>query len=146
MNNVDTVKVTGALKVTVTDSITGAVKKYDFKNLVVTTGKNFIASRMVGNSDLPMTVMAVGSDGTPAIASNIALLSEISPRQPLTSSTALNNIATYMATFPAGQNLGELREAAIFNAAGLMLCRTTFGVVTKEATDIINIEWNITIA
>lgn len=142
----DSIKVTGALKVTVKNEVTGATREYQFKNLVVTTGKEFIASRMAGETDLPMTLMAVGSDGTSPIAGNIALISEITPKQPLMSTVVNSNVITYSATFPAGQNTGELREAGIFNTAGLMLCRTSFGVVTKEPADTINIVWNITIA
>lgn len=69
-----------------------------------------------------------------------------------TSSTGINlpttSIITYACNFGTGQGTGALVEAAIFNAASLgnMLCKTSFEVVNKQATDTIAITWTINIS
>jgi hypothetical protein len=143
----DNLKVTGKVNVRIFDK-QGALKdEYDIPNLVVTTGKNFIASRMVGTADAVMSHMALGSSNTAAAAGNTALGSELG-RVALTSATAAANVATYVATFPAGTATGAVVEAGIFNAssAGTLLCRTVFAVVNKDANDAATITWQITVS
>ena len=125
------------------------VSKYDevVPNLVVTTGKNWIASRMYDTS-IPddMSHMAVGTNNTAAAAGNTTLNTE-SARVALTSTTVSTNTTQYVATFGAGTGTGALVEAAILNASssGTMLCRTVFSVVNKGADDTLTITWTITI-
>jgi hypothetical protein len=116
-------------------------------NLVVTVGKQFIASRMVGTAANVMSHMAVGSSSTAPANGDTALGGELG-RVALTSSTASGAIATYVATFPAGTGTGAVVEAGIFNASssGTMLCRTTFSVVNKGADDAMSITWAITVS
>lgn len=124
----------------------GKVKQHvDIHNLVVTAGKNFVASRMVGTASAVMSHMAVGTNGTAAAAGDTALGTELG-RVALTSGTAANNVATYTATFPAGTASGALVEAGIFNAgaAGTMLARVTFSVVNKAPGDALTITWTVT--
>ena len=147
MNTNEQLKASGSLRVVVFDK-NGAVKEEHYlKNLVVSVGKNFVASRMVGTTSAVMSHMAVGSDGTAAALGNTALGSELG-RVVLASSTATANVVTYTATFPAGTATGALVEAGIFNAgaAGTMLCRTTFAVVNKSADDAMSITWTVTIS
>jgi hypothetical protein len=63
-------------------------------------------------------------------------------------STAVSlNTVSYQAVFGPGIGTGSLTEAGIFNAstAGTMICRTVFPVFTKEASDALTINWDITI-
>ena len=85
-------------------------------NLVVTTGKNYVASRMKDTTAAAMSHMAVGSGSTAAAASDTALGSELD-RQALTSTTVNNNTITYVATFGAGDGTGAVTEAGLFNAS-----------------------------
>jgi len=139
-------KVTGALRVVIRDEAGAIKEEFKTENLVVTTGLNFIADRMVNNSTA-MSHMAIGSDGAAAAAGNTTLGTELG-RVALTSSTPSTNTVEYEATFGAGTGTGGVEEAAIFNAnsAGDMLCRTTFSVVNKGAADSMTITWTITIS
>jgi len=143
----DQLKVKGDLIVKLFDK-NGQVKEQRFiPNLVVTVGKQFIASRMVGTAANVMSHMAVGSSSTAPANADTALGGELG-RVALTSSAAAGAIATYVATFPAGTGTGAVVEAGIFNASssGTMLCRTTFSVVNKGADDAMSITWAITVS
>jgi hypothetical protein len=116
-------------------------------NLVVTAGKQYIASRMVGASATVMTHMAIGT-GTTTPAVGDSTLGTEAGRVSLASFSASGTNVTATATFPAGTGTGAITEAGILNAAsaGTMLCRTTFPVVNKAAGDSIAITWVITVS
>jgi hypothetical protein len=142
----DELKATGEVLIVKTDKH-GVVTKTKVHNLVVTAGKNYIASRMVGTSSAVMSHMAIGTGtGTPG-ASDTTLGTQTG-RVSLSSSTATANSVTYTATFPAGTGDGAITEAGVFNASsgGTMLCRTTFPVVNKQAGDTIAITWVVTVS
>lgn len=140
-------KVTGRLVVELFNPDGSLKESHEFDNLVVTTGKNFIASRMVGTAAAIMSHMAIGTDSTAPAAGNTALGAEVA-RVALGSGTSSGAVATYTATFPAGTGTAALTEAGIFNdpSAGTMLCRTTFAVVNKGASDAMTITWTVTIS
>jgi len=117
----------------------------DIDNLVVTTGKGYVASRMKDATATAMSHMAVGTGNTAAAAGDTALGGE-SARVTLTSTTVSGAVVTYVGTFPAGTGTAALTEAAILNASssGTMLCRTVFAVVNKGANDSMSIQWQIT--
>jgi hypothetical protein len=138
----DDLKLTGNLTIAVNDEIV-----QETKNLVVTAGKNFVASRMKDTTKAAMTHMAVGTGTTAAAAGNTTLVSE-SDRNALTSTTVTNNEIAYVCTWAAGDATAALTEAGIFNASsgGDMLCRTVFSVVNKGASDSMTITWTITVS
>lgn len=119
----------------------------DIDNLVVTAGKEFVASRMAGTSAGVMSHMAVGTSTTAAAAGQTALVSE-SARVALGSTSVSAAVVTYVATFPAGTGTAALTEAAILNASsgGTMLCRTVFSVVNKGSSDAMTITWTVTVS
>jgi hypothetical protein len=123
------------------------VEKRHIPNLVVTTGKNFIASRMTGTAQSVMSHMAIGSGSTAVAAGDTTLGTELG-RVSLGSSTASGSTITYTATFPGGTGTGNVVEAGIFNAssAGTLLCRTVFPVVSKQVADTIAVTWVVTIS
>ena len=147
MNTQDQIKASGALRVVLTGPDGVVKEEHEFKNLVVTVGKNFVASRMVGTTAAVMSHMAIGSSATAAAAGDTALGAELG-RVALGSSTATTNVVTYTATFPAGTGTGAVVEAGILNAAsaGTLLCRTTFAVVNKSANDAMSVTWTVTIS
>lgn len=138
----------GELTVTVFDRAGNVKSAMKVPNLVVTAGKNYIASRMVGPSATVMNAMAIGTGtGTP-LAGDTGLGTEAG-RVALTAFTATNNTVTATATFPAGTGTGAITEAGILNntsTGGTMLCRTTFPVVNKAAGDSIAITWVVTVS
>ena len=142
----DSIKVTGELKLTLTRPDGNVKHEVIIPNLVVTTGKNYIASRMKDATATAMTHMAVGTGSTAAAAGNTTLGSEAG-RVALTSTTVTNNDVAYVATFPAGTGTGALTEAGIFNASssGTLLCRTVFSVINKAAADTLGITWTVSV-
>jgi hypothetical protein len=143
---VDNLKVTGQVQVQLFDKDGKLKDTQEIKNLVVATGKTFIAGRMVG-TPTAMSHMAVGASSTAAASGDTALGSELG-RVALTSSTSAANVVTYVATFPAGTGTGAVVEAGILNASssGTLLCRTVFSVVNKGADDAMTITWQITVS
>jgi hypothetical protein len=115
-------------------------------NLVVTTGKTFIAARMVG-TPTAMSHMAIGSGTTDPAAGDTALQTELG-RVSLTSSASAGAVVTYIASFGAGTGTGAVTEAGILNASssGTLLCRTEFSVINKGADDSMSITWTITVS
>jgi hypothetical protein len=143
------IKATGMVHIVKTNEHGVITDERNVKNLVVTTGKNYIASKMVAttNSPVSMTHMGIGTgNATPAIGDTA--LGAQTTRQALTGSAVASNSITYTATFAAGQGDGAIQEAGIFNAstAGTMLCRTTFPVVNKGSGDTITITWVVTVS
>jgi hypothetical protein len=145
----DTAMPVGQVRIQHFDSEGNLKGERQVKNLVVTTGKNYIASKMVAttNSPVSMTHMAIGTGTTTPAAANTALGSQTG-RVTLSGSSVSSNAITYTATFPAGTGDGAITEAGIFNASsgGTMLCRTTFPVVNKGSGDTIAITWVVTVS
>ncbi len=138
----DGLKMTGAVAI----ALNGEVVQ-EIPNLVVTAGKNFVASRMKDTTKAAMTHMAIGTNNTSAAAGQTALSSEAA-RGALTSTTVSNNTIAYVETFAAGTGTGAIVEAGVFNASssGDMLCRTVFAVVNKGSADAMTITWTITVS
>jgi hypothetical protein len=147
MNTKDDIKASGSLRVVVYDKSGQVKEEHEFKNLVVTVGKNFVASRIVGATSPIMSHMAVGSGTTAAAAGDTALQTELG-RVALSSNTANLSVVTQTATFPAGTGTGAVTEAGIFNAssAGTMFCRTVFAVINKGTDDAMNVTWTVTVS
>ena len=138
----DNLKLTGALTIALNDKV---VQEID--NLVVTAGKNYVASRMKDTTKNAMSHMAVGTGTTTAAASQTALVTE-NDRNTLTSSTVTANAIAYVCTWAAGDASAAITEAGIFDAAtgGDMLARTVFAVVNKGTDDSMTITWTITVS
>jgi hypothetical protein len=147
MKLVEDIKATGKLQIRLFDENGGLKEELEFNNLVVTVGKDFIASRMVGTASAVMSHMAIGEGSTSPVVGNTTLGNELG-RVALTSGTASGSVVTYFATFGAGTGTGPITEAGVFNAgtAGTMLCRTTFAVVNKGAADSMAVTWTVTIS
>lgn len=139
--------VTGKLTVVVRDKNNNIKQAFEIPNLVVTVGKQYIASRMASNSATVMSHMAIGSGAATPVAGDTSLGTELG-RSTLTTFAASSNTVTATANFASGVGTGAIAEAGIFNAssAGTMLCRTTFPVVNKAAGDSVAISWVITIS
>jgi hypothetical protein len=148
MNLNDTFKPTGELEIVVRGPEGNIKEIRKAKNLVVSAGKTYIASRMVsGSVSTIMSHMAIGTGTATPGASDTTLGTEAG-RVTLASGSNSANAITYTATFPAGTGTGAITEAAVLNApsSGVMLCRTTFPVVNKAAGDSIAVTWVVTIS
>ena len=138
----DGLKMTGAVAI----ALNGEVVQ-EIPNLVVTAGKNWVASRMKDTTKAAMTHMAIGTNNTTAAVGQTALSAEVT-RGALTSTTVSTNTIAYVETFAAGTGTGAIVEAGVFNASsgGTMLCRTVFAVVNKGSADAMTITWTITVS
>ena len=144
----DSIKMKGKLNIVLTGPDGEVKEQREVDNLVVTVGKNFIASRMKDATATAMTHMEVGTSTQAAAVGDTALIAAVaSSRVTLTSTTVTTNSVAYVASFPAGTGTGALTEAGIFNAAsaGTMLCRTVFSVINKGAADTLGITWTVTV-
>ena len=142
----DKIKTIGSLDVVLTDEDGKIKEKFTVPNLVVQTGRNYIAHRMTGAGNTTMSHMGIGTDNTAAALGDTTLGTETA-RVSLTSATNDANVVTYVATFNPGTpaTANAITEAAIFNAAssGEMLCRTVFDVVNKGTSDTLSLTWTI---
>tara|TARA_R100000951_G_C2644772_1_gene182176 strand:+ start:1688 stop:2113 length:426 start_codon:yes stop_codon:yes gene_type:complete len=138
----DNLTLTGAVSIAVNDEV---VK--EIPNLVVTAGKDFVASRMKDTTKGAMSHMSIGTGTTAAAAGNTTLVTELD-RNALTSTTVTSNAVAYVCTWAAGDGTGAVTEAGLFNASsgGDMLCRTVFSVVNKGSADSMTITWTITVS
>lgn len=138
----DNMKLVGKLSIAINDEVVQEVN-----NLVVTTGKNFVASRIKDATATAMSHMAIGTGSTSPAAGDTALGNE-SARVALTSTTVTNADVAYVSSFGAGTGTGAITEAGLFNASssGTLFCRTTFSVVNKGADDSMTITWTVTVS
>jgi hypothetical protein len=150
MNIQENLKPTGMVTVSHFNSQGELVTKFEVPNLVVTSGKGYIASRIKDTTKAAMTHMAIGTSSTAAAASDTTLVAE-GGRVSLSATTVSTNTVTYTATFPAGTGTSTspgVQEAGVFNASsgGDLLCRTVFPSVAKAAGDSIAITWVVTVS
>ena len=137
------VEVTGKLQVLMNGKLHS-----EFKNLVVDTGKEWVAGMMTGVGNT-MTHMEVGSGTTVASAGQTALVSAIDRNALQTAGgTKTANTVQFACTWGDGDGDGALTEAGLFDqsAGGVMLARTVFDVINKGAGDVMTIVWTITVA
>jgi hypothetical protein len=146
----ENLKASGELQIILRDQYGNIKDQKVVPNMIVTTGRNFIASSMLKtttNSPAAMTHMGIGTSSTAVALGDTALITAIGTRATVTPSVS-NNVVTFSATFAAGNGTGAITEAGVFNAssAGTMLCRTVFSAVNKDVNDSLTINWNITIS
>lgn len=143
----DGIQMKGKLNIVVRDEQGNIKESREVDNLVVTVGKNFVASRMKDATATAMSHMAVGTNATAAVVGDTTLGTETA-RVALTSTTVTTNSVAYVATFGAGTGTGALVEAGILNnsTGGTLLCRTVFSVVNKGANDSLTITWTVTVS
>lgn len=142
----ENIEVTGKILAVLYDENGVEKSRQEVKNLVVTSGRNLIASRLAGNASSAITHMAVGSGSTAPAAGQTALVTELG-RVAISSGTASANVVTYVASFGPGVGTGNINECGLFNAAsgGTMLARSTSVIATKGASDTLALTWTVTI-
>lgn len=139
-------KLTGELVIKKFDENNKLNQVVKTNNLVVTAGKQYIANRITTNSTVVMSHMAIGNNSTSAVLTDTALQHELG-RAVLGDVSIAGTAITYTAVFGPGVGTGNIVEAGIFNddTTGIMLCRTTFPVITKLITESIAITWTVTV-
>ena len=144
----DTLKAKGRVNIVLKDKDGNVKETREVDNLIVTTGLNYIASRMKDATATAMTHMGLGSGTTAAAAGNTDLESILGSREALDSTTVTDNTIQFIASFEAGDATGAVTEMALFNAStgGTMLARVVFAVVNKQADDTMTVTHTITIS
>jgi hypothetical protein len=113
-------------------------------NTFTTAGKNGLADQMLASPTLGKpTHMAVGTStgGTTGLTTE-------NDRNALTSKTRSGAVVTMVGDWAAGDATASLTEAGVFDASstGNMWLYTSFGVVTKGASDTFQISWTFTVS
>ena len=144
----ENLKLSGQVAIVLRDKDGNVKEERTEKNLVVTSGLNYIASRIKDASATAMSHMALGSGTTVASAGQTDLVTLLGSREALDSTTVTASAVAYVSSFEAGDATGAVTEAGIFNAStgGTMLCRVKFDVVNKAADDTMTVTWTITVA
>lgn len=167
-------KVTGVVNLKLFNSEGKLIDERTTRNLVVTDGKNLIAGRMkdtvsgVHTQPAQPAYMSIGTSSTSAAPGDKDLIAPVpangtnpqANRKALTTAggTVSANTVTYTAEFapnaPANAT-GTIQEAAIYNSNTVtgsgatavtgILARTTFGTITKNSGDTLQITWTLTI-
>ncbi len=141
----ESLKLTGVLSIVLSGPSGEVKQRLDAHNLVVTTGKEVVASRLGNGGAAAMSHMALGTSTVEPIAAHTALLAEAG-RAVITNTTVTGPTVQYTSVFSPGVGTGAITEAGIFNDAtdGAMLCRTVFPVVNKSEFDTVTIVWTVT--
>jgi len=92
----DNIKMTGELKLTLTNEKGDVTKEVIIPNTVVTVGKNFIASRMKNATATAMSHMELGTGTTGAVVGNTTLETIIASSRTALTSTRLRLTALHM--------------------------------------------------
>lgn len=138
----DSIKVTGKLKVTLTGEDGSTVNHY--YNNVMTNGKIIIAKFLVGQKPDAPSMMAIGTDNTAVDPSQTALFSEVYRKQ-LMSSINDGNKAIMDCVYGYGEAVGQLTEAGLFFPDGTMFARALINE-DKGIYQNLTISWEITIS
>lgn len=131
----------------------GELKQHESThNLVVTAGKNWLATFLAGTNTSAQNIMAIGTS-TAVAAADTTLGNEVSNPRVVGTQFASSNIYQLTATFGAnnpgtGTSTYPLMEVGIFNHpsnnSGSMYVHAGFAVVNKASADTLQIVWQIT--
>lgn len=152
--NDELVKVKGEIVLEFCNVKTGKVRRYVYRNMFVTYGKNAIAQRFAGNDVGQITHCALGTGTTAPALGDTALETEIA-RKEISVRSYLNNVFTGQTYFTTQEANGTLREAGLFgvgvgrvaslvSGSGQLFARAAMNRV-KTSNDTLTLSWTITI-
>lgn len=144
----DAIKLSGWVKCELKD-VHGRIKDaWEDHNLVVTAGKNFLATWLATatQSTKFMPYVAIGSGSTSPQAIDTTLGTELA--RAAGTITSATNVYQNAASYAAGVGTGTIAEVGLFSAssAGTMFARQTFTARPKDATDTLTVTWSITLS
>lgn len=150
-NKEEFIHLTGSVKVQLFDKDGNLKQSHEDHNLIVTAGKNYLASWLQAASQAGpfMSYIALGTGTTAPASGDTALQTELAGggysrvQGTLTNST---NTWTNTATFSPGNGTAAITEAGLFTASssGTMFARQTFSAYNKAAGDTMVIAWTVT--
>lgn len=151
----ENIKLKGELKLEFRNVKTGKIRKYVYRNMVVTFGKNAIAQRLTGDSNAgEITYCATGTGTTAPALADTGLQTELTRKQISTRGYS-GNVATFTTFFTISESNGVLREAGLFGngvgrtasstpGSGQLYCRVAINR-TKSANDTLTLTWTVTV-
>ena len=114
-------------------------------NTMTSAGRNGIVNQLLAAPTLPKLgwcAVGTGSPGATLLGAEIA-------RVVFDSKNVTTNVCTTITTFPAGTGTGALTEEGLFDVVTAntvnMWCNSTFGTLTKGASDSVVVTHTITI-
>lgn len=139
----------GLLTVEVEDAVTGKVlERHQYKNLVVTAGRNLLRDLLNDSSPAGLTHFGIGTGTTAVAASDTALVAEITPRATVTSKTTDSAKLTVKYYLPSGTANGNtITEAGVFNASSgpTMYARVVLASsIVKTSAIAVTFQWDFT--
>ena len=145
----------GKLLIEIRDAKTGKLKSSDLvDNMFVTTGKNAIASRLIGttsNNKGIITYCALGTSSVAPALTDTILAAELA-RKLVSVRSVSGKVATFQTFFTTSEGNGTLAEAGLFGDdasatadTGTLFCRTNINR-TKTASDTLTLTWTVTIS
>lgn len=147
----DMLKLKGHIHIKLFDEQGRLKDERDISNIVVTVGKNFLATWLAAASQSSafMQFIGLGTGTNAASAGDTALQTEFSGGGYSRSTgtvTASSNVFQNVATFGAGNGTGAVTEAGLFSAssAGTMFAHQVFAAVNKLAGDTLQLTWQVT--
>lgn len=145
----DSIRMRGDVCFTLRDVETGKVKeKIEIHNLVVTTGKVWMASRLNDETVNNQSHVAIGTSSQAPAAGDTGLIGTQIVRVAATKSRT-SNAVKFAASYAAGVGTSSnINEAGIFDGSSgtVMLARViTPSTINKTASDQLDIEWTITL-
>jgi len=124
----------------------GSIQNLEVQDLIVNTGRTFLAQRIGGSVASAMAYMAVGTVTTAASLTDTTLVGEITRKALAVASATTNNIFQGISTFGGAADSVQsiaITEAGIFNHAssgnGTMFQRVTFASVTLADSDLLKV-------
>jgi len=126
----------------------GKLKAYrHVKNLTVNEGFKAVCDMMGKGNIAPFKYCAIG-DGTVAPSASDTILSNELARTLGSYNRTADTVWKNDATFDPGIGTGTITESGLFNASsgGTLLCRQTFGAITKGASDTLVVTWQYTLS
>ena len=138
-------KINGSFNAKLFDKYGNLIDEKQTPNTVTDAGFDGIIQRGfdTGTGSASFNYIAIGSGTGAAAAGDTAFGSEAARAQGTYAYTDGTAAFTLTNTFAAGTATGSIAESGILNASssGQLFCRQTFGVITKGASDSLQVTW-----
>lgn len=145
----ENIKITGSVRLQMFDEKGTLIHEQFNPNLVVTSGKQYLAAWLAAASQPGefMSYVGLGTGTTAPSAGDTNLQTPLPTRVQgiLTSST---NTWQNVASFAPGVDTGTITEAGLFSASsgGTMFARQVFAAINKLSTTTVIVTWQVSFA
>lgn len=110
----------GTFSLTLTNRATGESRLVEVRNQITDGGLNWLRDLMQGRASLPLTEIALGTDGRATQSGDIALYGEVAPRKTVIMSLSGTGVSVCDAFWDDTEANVQIRELGIFAGAVLV--------------------------